>query len=302
MWSVLAPVCPTAWTTPLLGRGGDGPAAVVGPDVRRRAARWTALQGRPVRLRAGTDAGRPAPDVFCRPRRCWRGGGTCVRRALALRPGHKPGRVLWPAPDARAVVQPQPAALRLALGHLHPRAPPDPLHPFVVHRPASRRQQRRHPATAVPLGQRDGVLGRRPFVVRLARHLAPRRPVLAKHAAHPPPGHVRHPSHLGDAAPAPRGARQFPFAAACRMGLSRAGSEGRATTAGMSFSRSFIRRAWSAPRPPRPFPPPAVGPLTGRDPPARPGGRAAPARHDPARAQLPDDPLGLLRGRSPSLP
>ena len=41
-------------------------------------------------------------------------------------------RILWPQPDAGAVVQPQPTALWLLLRHLQALEPPDPLHALVV--------------------------------------------------------------------------------------------------------------------------------------------------------------------------
>ncbi len=41
-------------------------------------------------------------------------------------------RILRSQPNTRAIVQPQPTAFWLTLGHLQPFAPPDPLHPFVV--------------------------------------------------------------------------------------------------------------------------------------------------------------------------
>ena len=133
-------------------------------------------------------------------------------------------RILRPQPDAGAVVQPQPAALRLALRHLQAFTPPDPLDPLVVHPPARRMQHRGHPAVTVApvlLGQRDDVAGQRLLVIRPARATqALRRPVLAKHAAHASLGHRELSLQLVDAALTPRGAWKFPRAASCRMSLS----------------------------------------------------------------------------------
>ena len=41
-------------------------------------------------------------------------------------------RILWSKPDAGAVIEPQPAAFRLALRHFQPLTPSDPLDPLVV--------------------------------------------------------------------------------------------------------------------------------------------------------------------------
>lgn len=134
----------------------------------------------------------------------------------------------------------------LTLGHLQPFAPPDPLHPFVVHRPAGRMQQCRHPAIAVaPVlpGQRDDVVRQRLLVICPTRHFALCRPMLAEHAAYPPLGHIQHRPHLVDAASAPCGAQKFPFAASCRISLSNVRSEIARRSRRFSFSRSFIRRA-----------------------------------------------------------
>ena len=57
--------------------------------------------------------------------------------------------VLRPQPDAGAVVEPEPAPLRLLLRNLQPLPPPDPLDPLAVHHPAGVPQQRRDPAIAV---------------------------------------------------------------------------------------------------------------------------------------------------------
>ena len=58
-------------------------------------------------------------------------------------------RALWPEPNARSVIEPEPAALRLSRGNFQPFAPPDTLNPLVVHRPARAAQQRHDPAVTV---------------------------------------------------------------------------------------------------------------------------------------------------------
>jgi hypothetical protein len=65
------------------------------------------------------------------------------------------------------------------LGDLQPLAPPDPLDPLVVHKPAGIAQQGRNLA----VGKLDDV-GRQPILVIAAlRHLALRRAVLAERRA-----------------------------------------------------------------------------------------------------------------------
>jgi hypothetical protein len=91
--------------------------------------------------------------------------------------------VLGPEPDAGAVVQPEPTALRLLLGNLQPLASPDPLDPLVVDQPASPAQQRGDLAIAVAAilaGQLDDV-GRQPrFILMALRDLALGRAMLAE--------------------------------------------------------------------------------------------------------------------------
>ena len=86
-------------------------------------------------------------------------------------------------PRARAVVEPEAAALRLLLWALQPLPPPDALHPLGIHRPARVTQQGGDPPVAVAdigLGQLDDVGGQRRLVVTGAGRLALRGAVLAK--------------------------------------------------------------------------------------------------------------------------
>src|SRR5690606_22044433 len=134
-----------------------------------------------------------------------------------------------------------------------PLAAPDTLDPLAVHMPPRIAQQRRHPAiaiTAILPGQRDDILGQSCFVIRPAGRLALRRSVLSEHAAEPPLGHRHHRPDVVDTAPAARGAQKFPRAASCRISLSSVRSEIARRSRWFSFSRSFIRRAWSVFRPP----------------------------------------------------
>ena len=102
--------------------------------------------------------------------------------------------MVWPLgaqAHARAVVQPQAAALWLFLRDFQPLPSPDPLHPLGVHRPAGKAQQGRDPPVAVAtvgLGQLDDVGGQRRLVIASSGGLALGRPVLAQGRARPPFG------------------------------------------------------------------------------------------------------------------
>ena len=54
-----------------------------------------------------------------------------------------------PEPDARTIVEPQPAPFRLPSRHLEPLLSPDPLHALVIYSPALDTQQVRDLAIAV---------------------------------------------------------------------------------------------------------------------------------------------------------
>ena len=125
-------------------------------------------------------------------------------------------RILGAKSDARPVVQPQPAALRLLLRDLQSFAPPDALDTLTVHRPPRAAQQGRHSAiaiTSILLGQRDDVFGQGLLVVSPARHDALRRSMLPEHAAYPPLRRRQQLPNMIDATPPPRGAQKFPRAA-----------------------------------------------------------------------------------------
>jgi len=111
-------------------------------------------------------------------------------------------RIFRAQPDARSIIQPQPAALRLPLRHLQTLSPPDALDPFAVHRPPGRAQQCCHPTITVPpvlLGQGNDVLGQRLLVVSSTRHLALRRSTLPEHPAYPPLRRRQYLPHMIDA-------------------------------------------------------------------------------------------------------
>jgi hypothetical protein len=67
----------------------------------------------------------------------------------------------------------------------------------------------------------------------------------AENPADPSLGYREFASHVIDAAPTTRGAKKFPQAASCKMSLSSVRSEIARRNRWCSFSKSFIRRAWS---------------------------------------------------------
>lgn len=110
---------------------------------------------------------------------------------------------------ARAVVQPEPAALWLFLWDFQPLPSPDPLHPLGVHCPAGMAQQGRDPPVAVAAvghGQLDDVGGQRRFVIAPPGGLALGGPMLAQGRASPPFGDPQFRSDPIHAGPATGGA------------------------------------------------------------------------------------------------
>jgi hypothetical protein len=77
-------------------------------------------------------------------------------------------RVLWPQPDTRTVIEPQPSAFRLFGRDFKPFTPPDALHPFAINPPAVGTQQRGDAAIAIAAkgtGQLNNRYRQRCFVV-----------------------------------------------------------------------------------------------------------------------------------------
>ncbi len=113
---------------------------------------------------------------------------------------------LRPQPDAGAVVQPEPAFLRLFTRDLQPLLPPDSFDPLDVHRPASPLQQRRDAAVAIAAvlgGERDDVGPQGRLIVGRRRRLALRGTMLPQDPARPSFGHAEfrfHMLHTGAAA------------------------------------------------------------------------------------------------------
>lgn len=97
-------------------------------------------------------------------------------------------RPLRPEPDARTIVAPETALLRLFLWDFQPFAPPDPFHAPMVHVPARLVQEPRHHPVAVPRvgsGQLDDVLGETLLVRPALRDIALGRTMLPENKAGP---------------------------------------------------------------------------------------------------------------------
>jgi hypothetical protein len=120
-------------------------------------------------------------------------------------------RVLGSQAETGPVREPEPAALGLPVWDLQSFAPPDPLHPLVVHDPARGRAQQLGDlavaVAAVPPGELDDVGGEPFLVVPAPRDLALRRALLAEGGAGTTLGNPKLSSDMLDAGAAPRGAQ-----------------------------------------------------------------------------------------------
>ena len=153
-------------------------------------------------------------------------------------------RALRTQPDARAVVEPEAAPLRLPCRNLQPLPSPDPLDPLEIHRPAGRPQHRGDPTIAIAAvldGERDDVGRESRLVVRGRGDLALRRAVLPEHTARHALGHAVLGHHMLDAGTAASGAQKFPAAASRRISFSIVRSETARRSRVFSASSSFKR-------------------------------------------------------------
>ncbi len=110
--------------------------------------------------------------------------------------------VLRPQPDARSVVQPEPALLRLFCRYFQPLSPPQSLDTLVVDLPACVPQQCRNPALAVATvlaGQLDHVRNQVGLVSPTSRQFPLRRTMLAQHTAGASLGYHERFTHMTDA-------------------------------------------------------------------------------------------------------
>jgi len=98
-------------------------------------------------------------------------------------------RVFRPQTDTRAIVEPQPSALRLLDGYLQPLTSPDPSHPPEAHRPAGSAQHLGDAPITVTAAldrERDNLSGQSHLVAARLRYLALRRAMLAQSTAGEP--------------------------------------------------------------------------------------------------------------------
>src|SRR6476469_1898492 len=152
--------------------------------------------------------------------------------------------MLGPKPDARSVIQPEPASLRLFLRNLQPLPPPDALDTLGIHRPTLGPQHRRDPAiaiAAIPGGEPDDVGGQRLLICSAFRRLALCRTMLTENPAVKAlrNGELHH--DMVDAATATGRAQKFPEAASFRISFASVRSETALRSRSFSFSSSFKR-------------------------------------------------------------
>src|SRR4051794_39964611 len=162
-------------------------------------------------------------------------------------------RPLRPQPHARAVVQPQPSAFRLACGHFQTFTAPNAFNALVVAGPAFSPQQSRHPTVAIapmlPRPVNDRRCQRR-FVVGRSRRLALRRTVLIQHLAGKTLGDVQLGQNMLNARTTTRSAQKFPEAASFSTSFSSVRSATARRKRPFSCSRTFSRFTWSSFKPP----------------------------------------------------
>jgi len=117
--------------------------------------------------------------------------------------------MLGPQPDARPVIEPQPATLGLLAWNLQPFAQPDPFDPLVIDQPAGVPQQRCNLAVAVAAvlpSKLDDVGGQPLFVFAAPRYPALCRAMLAERRAGTTLGDMQMMSDMLDTGTATRGA------------------------------------------------------------------------------------------------
>lgn len=152
----------------------------------------------------------------------------------------------WPEPDARAVVQPEPASWPMFSGYLEPLTAPDPLDAITTDPPAGLDQQRGDPTIAIAsvLGsQSDNRSRQRIFIRSDDRRVSLRSAWLANDLAGMAFGQtILFPNAL-DRPPAPFGAYKFPAATSFRICFSSDRSATRRLRRTFSRSSSFIRFA-----------------------------------------------------------
>ena len=151
-----------------------------------------------------------------------------------------------PEPDARSIVEPHPAPLRLPSRHFEPLLPPDPLHTLVVHLPTLDAQQVRDlsvPVATEPARQPYHVGAQRRLVVAHLLDPALRRARLAQHTTRVTFTGPESLTYIHHTPPSALGAQKFPLAASSRISLSTVRFATARFRRAFSFSNSLKRRA-----------------------------------------------------------
>lgn len=153
-------------------------------------------------------------------------------------------RVCWPQPDARSVIEPEPALLRLLLRDLQPLPPPNSFDAFDVHHPTGVPQQSGDPAIAIAAvlgGERDDVGGESRLINRRRWNLALCGSMLTKNTTRKAFGDAMLGNDMIHAGSAAGGAYQFPEAASFRINFSSVRSETARRSCLFSVSNSLSR-------------------------------------------------------------
>ena len=161
--------------------------------------------------------------------------------------------VLRTQPDTGPIVQPEPSLLWLFHWHFKPLTPPQPLHTFVIHLPASVSQQGSNSAIALSTKlacQLNHIRDQAFFVSTPLWQSTLCGSVLAQNATNPSLGNLELTTHMINASTSARGAQKFPDAASLRISLSKVRSETARRKRSFSFCRRFNSLSCSVPTPP----------------------------------------------------
>lgn len=154
--------------------------------------------------------------------------------------------VLWPKPNARSVVEPEPAPFRLLLRDFESFATPDSLNSLVIDTPTSIVQKSGDPSVSVPAKLARKLEDLRHQVSlewAFPRSTTLSRSGLAKNSAGTTLGNVESSLDALDNFPSSTRARQFPRAASLRIAISSCESANKLFSLEFSRSSSFRRFA-----------------------------------------------------------
>ncbi len=136
--------------------------------------------------------------------------------------------IFGPETNARAIVEPKPAFLRLFHGHFEPLTSPQALDTLVVHQPTCIPQQSRNPTIAVSTilaGQLDYVCNQTILVSSANGQTSLCGSMLPQDTTNPSFRHPDVTTDVVDASTTTRGAQKFPRAASDSMSLSNVRSD-----------------------------------------------------------------------------